>query len=345
MKKKLVLMCLMVVFLLVGACSNSVSKKAKGKTESKTVVRVKKMVPQKFEVTLKLSAETKAYEDIMLNSMLAGTVDWMGYKVGEKVRKNDLLAQIDARMVKAQYKAAKTGFEAAKNTFNRQKRLYRKKLISAQVLEGVQAQYEAAKAQYELAKVSLEYAVIISPINGFISQKFVDKQEAVGPGMPIYNVVDLQAVRIEVGVSDNDLPFINKKTKVYVNIPSLGKVYKGYIDSIGLKADKDSKKFFITIVVRNKSFEIKAGMAADVKIVLENFENVMVLRQDYIIEKNGTKCVMLVDKKGKAAEKRIVLGPRSEQHVLIRSGISKDDLLITEGQNQVIDGQGVDIVE
>ncbi len=343
MKKYIWVVVLLVCSLWLVACSSNVATKKKSLVEADIPVKVMAVANQDFAITTKINAKTESNEDIMISAMSSGIVEWLGYEVGDRVKRGDMLVHIDSRMSKAQYEAAKTSLNTAENFYFRQKKLYKKRMISDQVLESAKLQYDTAKAQKKMAGINYENSFLAAPIKGLVAQKFVDEKETVMMGMPIYNVINSDKIKVVVKVSENEIIYIKKLSEVQVLIPSLRKNYKGYIESIGFKAD-ENKKFPVTILIENKGSKIKPGMMAEAKIFLEKFKQVVVLRLDYIIAKGDKNCVMVVSD-GKAIEKEVILGKNNDGYVHIEKGLINGELLIVEGQNEVLDGQGVKIVK
>lgn len=222
-------------------------------------------------------------------------------------RKEDiLLATEKLNQAKANYELAKTDYERMNNLFNKQaitkkqfddiktrldiaKSQYQsanenlkkiKNISRPEEVAQVKANYENFEANVELIKKQISDSHIISPVDGFIVNRFVEIGESVNYGSSIYKVSDLSVVKMVVYVNEVNLGKVKLGQKAEISIDSFNdKVYEGKIIYISPEAEftpkniqtKDERTklvFAVKIQVDNKENELKAGMPADAKIKL-----------------------------------------------------------------------------
>ena len=335
---------IVVATMLLTGCSQKVSKKISALSEQKvSAARVKTQVvtPVTFHTEIDVVAQTEAYNDLVLRpSGVGGRIEKMSVKVGDLVQKGQVVALIDSRMAEAQFGAALSAYETARSAYERQKNLHDRELASSQTLEGIRAQYDAAKAQLEIAKLNRENAGIVSPIDGVVAERFVDKGDVVGPGVPMMNIVDISKLKVVVGVSQQDISKITKNQAVMVKIDPLGKEYEGYVESVGLKASAMNKTFPVTVVFWNPGQRVKAGSLAEVSIRTGTIQNAIVLRHDYVLEQENSRAVAIVEN-GKVKISPVELGERNHDTIQILSGVRSGDHVVIEGQRDVFNGEPV----
>ncbi|MFC1616877.1 efflux RND transporter periplasmic adaptor subunit [Candidatus Margulisiibacteriota bacterium] len=341
--QKTILPILLISVLLVSSCTKGVSKKT-GKAEKAPIsIKVLSITENPFSTKLKITSETIPYQDINLSTQAGGYVEKMNFEVGDYVKKGTVLAEINTKMAHASLNAANAAYKGARQAYLRQKRLFRKKLVSEQVYETVKTQYEQAKAQKEITEINYNNSRITAPITGFITSKQIDQNELAFPGAVIYNLVNLKKLKIIVGATQDDIPYIQKKDiKIY--IPSLERSYEGQINSISTKANVRNKTFPIEVLFDNYNQIVRAGVLAEVCIPTKSFAKAISIRYDYIIEKGPEKYVFLA-KKGLAKLQLVILGERNENEVRIKSGLVAGDKLIIEGHRNIEDGQKIQVIE
>ena len=238
------------------------------------------------------------------------------------------------------YNSAKTGFEQAEQNLVSIKLLSqsqidaaRKQLESAEMgLENVkkksklqiaqtEGQVKTAGGQVNSFQAQLNSTVITAPVSGTLNQKYIEVGEMSVAGKPVVSIVNTKDLKIEVALTEFDIAkvFVGQETKIkiasYPDEEFTGKVY--YAGSV---ADQTSKKFPVKIQLENQDGKIKAGMMADVKIIISQEDNVLVIPKSAMFENNdGLEKVYLVD-----YDSRIKIVPVKTETV------DKDKLKVTE---------------
>ncbi len=175
---------------------------------------------------------------------------------------------------KALYEVSKTQYEEARKKLEILKKGARKEEIQAAL-----ANYNRALAYIKSVEVQLKKSKIVSPISGFVLEKFVDVGEFVSIGSPIAKIANLDEVYIRIYVPEKELGYIKVGDSVNVKIDSYpDKVFKGRVIFISPKAEftpksvqtKDERVklvYAVRIKVKNENGIFKPGMPADVEII------------------------------------------------------------------------------
>jgi membrane fusion protein YbhG len=222
-------------------------------------------------------------------------------------RKEDIQQAEDA------LKQAQVNFNLAETNQDRMAKLYRNNSVTKKELDDATAAYDVAKSQVNSANENLKklkhYArpeeiseaesnlqkaiaavnilkknirdcYVTSPINGFIVKKFVEKGETVTMLSSLFDVTDLNPVKLDIYVSETDLGKIKLGQKADVTTDTYpNKKYEGKIIYISPEAEftpknietKDERTklvFEVKIQIPNPNYELKAGMPADAVVHL-----------------------------------------------------------------------------
>lgn len=190
---------------------------------------------------------------------------------------------------------AKATLQVAENTANRMKALFDSGAISQAeyekttldlekartALDQAQAQYDLAKegptsntiaalqaevsrlqSSLELAKNTYQNTMIQSPISGIVAKKNIDPGEMAQPGAPLLVLVNMDRVKVEASVPQEQINQIKVGAPVDVKVNSLGgKVLKGTVEFVSPISDANSSSFPIKVTVDNKDGELRAGDA------------------------------------------------------------------------------------
>jgi multidrug efflux pump subunit AcrA (membrane-fusion protein) len=117
----------------------------------------------------------------------------------------------------------------------------------------------------------------------------------------------------------------------------------GTISFVGRSVDESNRTFPIEILLRNPEGEIKPRMVADVRVVREHFESVVVVPQYAVLRTENGHQAFVVQTRGDttiAAVRDLVLGPSAENRVVVRKGLVEGELLVTVGQ-RLLDDQAL----
>lgn len=119
---------------------------------------------------------------------VAGTVDRMGVRVGDRVTRGDLLASLDAGDVRARIDAARAQLELAQRTFDRIQSLERDGAASPHELDQAQARLASARAQVQEAETQAAYVEIRAPFAGTVTARVADAGDLASPGQPLIHL-------------------------------------------------------------------------------------------------------------------------------------------------------------
>lgn len=143
-----------------------------------------------------------------------GRLDIINVNVGDRVRRGDVLAELDVRTLEAQWAAARADAAAAsaqaalaRTTLSRQEQLVERGHVSAQRLDEAGASARAAEAQANAAsaaaravEVQLELARLEAPFDGVITRRNADEGAVLAAGIPLFQLVEDGVLEFRVGV-------------------------------------------------------------------------------------------------------------------------------------------------
>ena len=200
---------------------------------------------------------------------------------GDKVAKDEVLAELDDSVVAAQKDAAATVLSNAEKNYERNSNLFKTGSISDTAFEQAQSVYISAKAAYAQAKVMYDDAAVKAPWDGLILEKHVEVGELVSPNSPIFTVGDMGTAKVKIYVPLMDLAKIKYGQEASVTIDGMEKNrFTGKITYISGEAEftpknvqtKDERVkevFEVEVTVPNPEYILKPGIPADVEIRVE----------------------------------------------------------------------------
>ena len=248
---------------------------------------MKKILVLLLGITLSLLAESITLSGSvisdnqkMITSRFMGFVTNVYVSEGDFVKKGQLLYTIDSREIDSARRQAELSLQMYQNQLNnvklnleRYKRLLAKDMVSKYEVENLelalkntQDMVEIAKARLEEVKNQYKYLRIKAPNDGVIVAKNIKVGEMAMPGMPAMVLADLNDLKIEVEIAENDMKSIYVGKKVIVNIPALGLKEIGKVHAIIPSSNPMTHTFKVKVAFKNKTKKVYPGMYATVTI-------------------------------------------------------------------------------
>jgi len=288
------------------------------------------------EVQGRVDAEDNV--DVMPES--PGTVIAIYAKVGQRVNKGQVLAQLDDKVLRQSVAQLQTQLDLATTVFNRQKNLWDQKI-------GTEVQYLTAKSQKEglerqLSGLKSTAAMnrIKSPISGTIDAMDLKPGQSVSPGMPIgIRIVNADRLKVKALVSENYGGKVNQGDEVDVSLPDVPDNLQAKISFAAKVIDPVSRGFNVEVKLpSNKNY--RPNMVAILKIVDYKNNNALVVPVNAIQKSESSEYVFIAEN-GKAKKVDIKSGKISDGKAEVLSGLKAGDKVIVTGFQDLNDGDGI----
>jgi multidrug efflux pump subunit AcrA (membrane-fusion protein) len=292
--------------------------------------------------------------------------------VGEAEAAGAVNAKAKAGLRQQELEQARIDFDRWQDEYNRMKYLYEHKSLPANDFTKIEAGFNAARERYDMAKSGtrvedkqaaaaqhvaataqmaeakkrLADCQLRAPIAGFIGMRQIEVGNTVAPGMPVLSVVDLDPVKVRVGIPESQVGKVREGDRAEVSIPSLnGQQFEGRVEAIAAASDPASRTYVSKIVVPNPSHVLRAGMVSEARLFGGAQENVITLPGSAIVrDARGVSQVFVVTPgQNRAYGRRVEVGSMIGNEVEIRSGLTGNEQVVVNGQNYVREGSLVQI--
>lgn len=244
--------------------------------------------------TVTATGEIMPVNTVSVGSQVSGTIEEIFVDYNSQVKKGDKLLTIEPSVLQASVDEAKASLDSAvsqrnyaKNEYNRNKTLYNDEFIARSEMEKSQTTYEQAESavvraqsQYDKAVTNLGYATIVSPVDGTVISRKVDKGQTVAASFQtpdlFYIAEDLTKMQIETSVSEADIGMIKQDQSVTFTVDAYsGQTFNGSVRQVRLSPTTTSNVVVYTVVidVDNSDMKLMPGMTAFVTIVVDSATN------------------------------------------------------------------------
>lgn len=207
------------------------------------------------------------------------------------------------------------------------------------------ANAEATKAQLDSAKKGLTDMTTTAPISGVISSKNVTVGEMASPSMTAFTIINIATVEIHTNVSEELINKISVGMKVPVYVRAVSdQAFEGVISSINPAADEANHTYPVKVTISNSTGKLKPGMFSEIRFTKEKSQGTIVLPRNTVMEEADSKYVF-IEVNGVAKKQTVTTGIDNGEEIEILTGLEPGDCVITKGQTQVTDGEGVNVVD
>lgn len=340
----------------LAGCAQSSAETARSKPSASAAREPAKRAPSPVNVkvqtlsrgalteTVQVTGVTRADASVTYAAEVPGRVGHVGPDIGRSVRAGQVLVRVDYSSLRAQADQARASHELARKTFRRLEALRAEELASQQTLDEARARMSSTGAALRIARVNLAKSVVRARRSGVVTHRHVERGEYVAPGAPTYTVVDYRTIIVEAQLPESQATLVRAGTAARVTIGALGRSYDGKVQTVIPVADDASRTYRLRVAVDNPGLEILVGMAASVSVTARRHDDVLVARQDAVLEGRQRRSVFVVD--GTVARRRVVtLGPTQDDRVVLRSGVRPGDRIVVLGQRDLRDGQPIRVID
>ena len=301
-------------------------------------VSVQQVSAREVPQTATYTSTVQAYVKNNIAPQMAGRIVKVNVEVGDKVKKGQVLAEID----KVQLQQAQLQLHNAEVELARLKALYEVGGLSKSDLDAIELQYNVAKTQVDNL---IENTTLLSPIDGVITARNYDAGDMYSMAAPIFTVEQIKPVKLLVGISESDYSKVKKGDKVTVKADAFPDLtFAGRIDRIYPTIDPMTRTFTVEVVVPNNYSTLRPGMFARVEV---NFgTNRKVVIPDVAVVKqqgSGERFVYVLNEDGTVSYQKVALGRRMGAEFEVLSGLADSSVVVTGGQIRLKDGVKVSV--
>ncbi len=309
-----------------------------------TSVVVSPITSTEFKHFVEGSGRLEAQNNVFVSPKMAGAITRIFVKEGDYVKKGQTVATIDNTVMQTSIDELNIQLETAQTLFDKQQSLWNQKI-------GTEVQYIQAKSQLDALKKRLttlkaqnDMNVVRSPINGYVDEVRSQEGEMASPGLGILRVVNFDELKVVAEIPDTYAGTIAKGDVVQVKFPDLQKEITTRLKFVSQTINPVSRTFTIEATVPRVDKQLKPNLTALVNINDQSRSGVIVIPRNLIQRtEEGDLVYVVVEEGGKkvARSRSVTTGLVYNGDVEITSGLNIGDMLLTEGYQNVVDGQVV----
>ncbi|MBC2713179.1 MAG: efflux RND transporter periplasmic adaptor subunit [Desulfosarcina sp.] len=308
-----------------------------------TNVITMEMVPATLRERLSLPGTVKPWIALKIVAEVNGKIVEKLVSEGQRVKKGDILARIDDRDYKNALASSQASYQVALATQKRLKELFEEKVSTHSQIDDIAARVKTSRAAMDNAALALERCAIRAPFDGVVNRFYIETGQYLGIADPVAEVLQIDRVKIEVGIPESDVDKVRRLEHFSVKIDALGgKRFQGTRHYLYKNSDNFARLYNLEIAVDNPDGEILPDMFTRVEIVKTEVSDGLGVPLYSLITRNEASALYVV-KDGVVRLTPVEVGIQDGWQVEISQGLKPGDHVVVVGQRQIDDGEAVNV--
>jgi len=310
-------------------------------------VQVTKATRRDLVYTVKLPANISPLYQTTLYAKVSGYLKWIGPDKGDQVKKNQVVAVIDAPEVEEQYQQAVSDFKIKKLTYERLAKVWKESpdVIAKQDVDVAEAAYQGAKHLMEQRVILRDYTKVRAPYDGTITARFADPgaliqvaTSSATSAIPLFTIMDLDTVRVYTNVPQDDSPWIVPgKTRATVTVKELpDRSFTGTVTRSTLALDPSTRSLLVEIDLPNGDHALRPGTFAEAALGLREIPQALVVPPQSVNSTSKGTSLYVVEQ-GQAKSVSVQTGISDGRWIEIASGLTGDEDVVVVGNRKLSD--------
>lgn len=301
--------------------------------------------------------EVRARFEPELAFRIGGKVSKRLVEVGERVKADQPLAELDPQDVRLQLEAVRAQMAAAEANLNlaraerdRYQTLLERQLVSRSHFDSAdnayrsaEAQYQQVRAQYDVARNQATYAVLRAPQNGVIASRRLEVGQVVAAGQTVLTLAADGEREVAIGLPEHALERFRLGQEVAVELWSQpGKRFPARIRELAPAADPNSRTFAARVAFLEGG-NVPAELGQSARVLISHAGSVpLAVPLSALSAEGGKPFVWVVDPGTETLQRRLVqVGPYGESRVPVLAGLDAKDWVVAAGVQVLREGQKV----
>lgn len=352
--------------IALAACDKAPQASASA-TPAAPTVSVAQVIEQPITEWDELTGRLEAPESVQIRPRVSGYIDKVAFTEGARVKKGDLLFQIDPRPFQAEVKRLEAQLQQARaqqrrtaSEAERGERLRSSNAISAELAdarisaaEEAKAAVAAIQAQLDSARLDLGFTQVTAPIDGQVSNAAVTAGNLVNAGETLLTTL-VSTDRVYAYFEADERVYLKHRelarkgsrgdaTPVYLGLTNEdGHPHLGHMDFIDNRVDPRTGTIRGRAVFDNRDGRFTPGLYARLKLVGSGRYDATLIQDGAVGTDLGKKFVLVIDANNDVDYRAVELGPRLEGLRIVRSGLAKGERIVVNGLQRVRPGMHVE---
>ncbi|MBC6109096.1 efflux RND transporter periplasmic adaptor subunit [Pedobacter fastidiosus] len=313
-----------------GGAGAGQAKGGKGGKSAPLVVDGIIVKPVSFDNDLEITGAIDANESVVLKSEVSGLVTGIFFKEGSTVSKGSVLVKVNDLDIQAQLQEALTKQRLSGTNENRAKQLLAKGAISQEEYDTSLADLKSLQAQSQLIRAQLAKTTIRAPFTGRVGLRNISAGTYLTPATTIANLVSTNPIKVTFSVPEKYAGQIKVNSEITFTTDGSSKENIGKVYAIEPGINATTRTLQIRALASNADNALLPGSFAKIKLALNTLIDAILIPNEAVVPVLKGK-IVYIQKNGKAQEVKVEAGTRTDENIVITSGLKVGDTVLTTG--------------
>jgi len=321
-------------------------------------VRVASATRGDIDIALKVVAHTEAWSSVMVRARVSGQIDSLAFIPGARIRKGDVLAQIDARPFRAQLDqtrgnlaSARAQLGKAETDLQRYSAVLARGFVSKADYDSYKANVDLARASvqtqqaaFELGQLQLDYTRVVAPFDGVVGAPLVfPGAQVAASATDVVSLNEIKPIHIVFHIPESSLGALLElrmrgPVQITARLPDSHASLLGTLDFIDNSVDRSTGTIALKGRFDNDDAALVPGQFVEARIPTQHLKDAISVPVEALQTSDKGAFVFVIDAEGKARQRFVESGPSADGRIVIIKGLVADEHVVTDGQLSLTEG-------
>ncbi|MFT4194825.1 efflux RND transporter periplasmic adaptor subunit [Ottowia sp.] len=285
----------------------------------------------------------RSRQGTMVRAEAGGRVTQIAFRDGQRVRKGQLLVQLDDRLPRAQVQQAVAELSIAEANHRRNTELVAQGFISQRGVDESAAAVKVAQAKAELARAAADRLRVLAPFDGVAGLRNISVGDYLREGADIVNLEDMNAMYVDFRLPERLQARVRPGQAARVQVDALpDRAFAAVVQAVDPLIDADGRSLSVRGCIDNRLLQLRPGMFARVLTRLGDDRQALMIPEEAVVAQGGAQVVVRVvqtEAGGKpawvSARASVETGARLGGQVEIVKGLAAGDRVVVAGQHRI----------
>ena len=298
----------------------------------------------------------RSRQGTMVRAEVGGRVTQINFRDGQRIRRGQLLVQLDDRLQRAQVQQAQAELSIAQANHKRNRELVAQGFISQRGVDESAAAVQVAQAKAELARATAARLRVLAPFDGVAGLRNISVGDYLKEGDAIVNLEDMNAMFVDFRLPERLQARVRPGQTARVQVEALpGSAFAAVVQAVDPQIDANGRSLNVRGCIDNRLMQLRPGMFARVNTRLGDDRQALMIPEEAVVSQGGRQSVIRLRQAGGEGDAPrswstqrvdVATGTRSAGQVEVLRGLAEGERIVTAGQQRIQrDGMPVRLAE
>ena len=290
-----------------------------------------------------------AVQDVNVTNEIEGKVTSIQFESGQRVQEGDVLVMLDTSVDTAELEALIANQRLNELQFERSKRLVADNTISKAEFDIAAAKRDGATATARAKAAAVRKKTISAPFSGVLGIRKIDLGEYLDSGSEIVSLQMLSPIYLDFATPERWISLVSVGQDIDAEVQAYaGEVFRGKVTAVNPGVDRATRYMRLRATIENSDKRLRPGMFAEIRGTVPMRDDVVTISEIAVAYAPYGNSVFVIKKEGDnltVSRRQIETGEVRTGRVVVLSGLSAGEQIVSAGHNKLRNGMAVRIDE